>query len=209
MEGVDLLTNAPEVVLDLEFKAICKSVTARSCATSELLRGTSINGTPVIPGGQFGDRGDRILTSNKSTWEDDCIDARAFGKAFRDTQGCLVVSTWGEIVPDKEDQVIFAIAGRQENLSSGTHRWNSTPYYLYLEIPKDNAIRLIEIFKYRPELIENFYQENYKGFDSQPGEEVGLRRIKTDKLKIINIKDENPLKSAVELNLPEKIGVVD
>lgn len=207
---MDTLSADPIIDKGVEFESICSSVTAHSVYAAELLDGTKINGVSILnPSEGFGDYGDGELTRNKSTWADSCEDAKIFSKALQESgQQSLVLSVWDEIIPDKSDKIIFAIGGYQKQSQSGSRRGN-TPYYLYIEMPRSSASGLVDLIIQKPDYVESFYQRIYGGLDALPNQEAGLRRIKTDSVKIINIKDDKPLNDAIELKLSSKIGVRD
>lgn len=196
----------PEIAKEVEFESICDSVAGRSIYTY-LPRGSKLNGHVLKNASeQFGDNGDD-LEHNSSTWSNESKDAYKFLEYPGHTKGAqpILVTMWDEIDPAKSDKVIFSIGGMQEEAKT-QHR-GDIPYNLFVEMPREKATRLIEMIKQDPILVERFYQNTFADLDSKPDEDTGLRRIKTDDLWIINIKEPSPLDTAVKLKLPEKVGV--
>lgn len=205
----DTFVVNPEIAQEMEFESICDSVTGRSVYTC-LPRETKLNGQVLKDASeQFNYLGDGLENSD-SIYYGESKEARNFLR-YTDpklNRGAMIVSTWDVIDPNKKDKVIFAIGGRQRE-GKTDHRRGDPDYNLFVEMDKSKAERLIELVKDNPDLLEKFYQNTFADLDSKPDIDTGLRRIKTDDLWILNLRDEYPLESAVKLKFSTKVGVRD
>lgn len=197
----------PEIARDMEIQALSDTVTACSIYTKYLPEKKIGQRLFKSLGGDNGDSGDVALTGNKSTWSDKCPGARDLSKSLEKNPRTICVTTWDEIIPDKQDLKIFGIAGAQSIPKNASDTRGDPRYFIYIEMANKAADRLLQMIKNEPIVLEKFYQKVLPGFDSDPNENTGLRRIKTD---IITLIDPNDAKEgAVQLQLSEKIGVMD